>query len=245
MNEPRAVPRTTLRIPGNWSHPSELVERLPAGFRLTPESLRIPDGTEMEFSPLPPDEEFPQIFKSSCRRPPTDEELAVLAGYSVNIALTGAGGSLNSARAMMRAGAAIVSAGGAGVFIDNSAIAHGGEVWISMTDDGGPDAISFAFASIISGRHEIHTMGMQIMGFPDLVMRRSDVDEDGEMMVDLIRYICRGDRPIDVGHVLADELGPRFQVVARVNDEFDAGSPMHNPYGRLKLVSTRDIAQGN
>jgi hypothetical protein len=65
------------------------------------------------------------------------------------------------------------------------------------------------------------------------------------MIVDLIRYICRGDRPIDVGHVLADELGPRFQVMSRENDAFSPDSPMHNPSGRLKIVSTREIAEGN
>ena len=40
--------RTTLRIPGNWSHPGELIDRLPAGFRLTPEALILPDGTEID-----------------------------------------------------------------------------------------------------------------------------------------------------------------------------------------------------
>jgi hypothetical protein len=57
--------------------------------------------------------------------------------------------------------------------------------------------------------------------------------------------MCGGDRPIDVGHVLADEAGPRFQVVSKVQDEFEAQSVMHNPYGQLKLVSAKDIAEGN
>jgi hypothetical protein len=112
-----------------------------------------------------------------------------------------------------------------------------------MTEDGSPDAISFAFAAIIRGRQDVYTMGMHVLGFPDLLMRSSDVDEPGETVVEIIRYICRGDRPIDVGHVLADECGPRFQVVDRVNDELDG--PMHNPHGRLKLVSANDIAQAN
>src|SRR5689334_4445115 len=75
MNEQPSVLQIALRVPGNWSHPRELVERLPKGFRLEPECLSLPDGTKMEFNPLPPDGEFPQIFQSSCRRPPTEEEL--------------------------------------------------------------------------------------------------------------------------------------------------------------------------
>jgi len=44
----------------------------------------------------------------------------------VNIGLTGPGGSMAAALAMMQAGAAIVHAGGAGVFIDNSGVAQPG-----------------------------------------------------------------------------------------------------------------------
>ncbi|MDB5339280.1 MAG: hypothetical protein JWN70_4899 [Planctomycetaceae bacterium] len=245
MNAAGASPQITFRIPGAWSHPRELVERLPPGFRLSPEGMRLPDGTEIEFSPVPPDEQFPQIFATACRRPPTDDELEILGRYTVNVVLTGPGGSLESALTMMQAAAAIVRAGAAGVFIDNSAMAHGGDDWIAMTEDGGPDAISFAFTSIIRGEPEIYTMGMQVMGFPDLLMRSADVDERGETIVEIIRYLCGGDRPIDIGHMLADENGPRFQVVAKEWDEFDPDSSMHNPYGRLKVANVKDIAEGN
>jgi hypothetical protein len=146
---------------------------------------------------------------------------------------------------MMQAGAAIVRAGGAGVFIDNSGLAHGGDDWIKLTEDAGPDAISFAFASIVRGRHEVYAMGMHVMGFPDILMRSGDIDEQGETIIEIIRYVCGGGRPIGVGHVLADEHGPRFQVVGRMHDDFDLQSPMHNPFGRLKIASAKDIAPGN
>lgn len=242
---PPSTPRITLRIPGDWSHPGELLDRLPDGFRLTPEALFLPDGTEIEFIPMPPDGEFPRIFESSCRRSPTDDELAKVARYTVNIGLSGPGGSREAALAMMQAGAAIVQAGGAGVFIDNSALAHGGGDWVNMADDGSPDAISFAFTAIIQGRQDVYTMGMQVMGLPDLLMRRPDVDEQGETIIEIIRYLCGSDKPMGVGHVLADEQGLRFQVVAMARDEFDPQSPMHNPFGRLRIVSLKDIAEGN
>jgi hypothetical protein len=245
MNDTPAAPQITLRIPGDWSHPKELLERLPEGYRLSPETLRLLDETEIEFIPMEPDGQFAQIFESACRRPPTDDELAVLSRYSVNIGLTGPGGSMDAALAMMKAGAAIVRAGGAGVFIDNSALAHGGSDWLAMADDGGPEAISFAFVSINRGPQDVYTMGMQTMGFPDLLMSAADVDERGEMMIELIRYICAGSKPIGVGHLLADEQGPRFQVVANERDEFEPQSPMHNPFGRLKIVSAKDIAEQN
>lgn len=245
MSDTGLSTRIVFRIPGDWSHPDEILERLPEGFELGQTGLLLPNRTQVEITPMPPDGQFADVFQSACRRPPTDEELAILARYRVNIVLSGAGGSMESALTMMQAGAAIVRAGAAGVFIDNSAVAHGGEDWISMTDDGGPDAISFAFTSIIRGSQKIYTMGMQTMGFPDLLMNAADVDASGETIVEIIRYICGGDRPIDVGHMLMDEQGPRFQVVAKEQDKFEAQSSLHNPYGRLRIASMKEIAEGN
>jgi hypothetical protein len=245
MEESGSAPRIVLRIPGDWGHPKELLQRLPPGVRLGPERLRLADGQEFEFTPMPPDEQFAEIFESSCRRAPQDEELAIVSRYSVNVGLSGPGGSLAAALAMMQAGAAIVQAGGAGVFIDNSALAHGGSDWVAMTEDGGSDAISFAFATIVRGPREVHTMGMHAMGFPDLVMRAADVEDDGKAIIEIIRYVCEGVHPLDVGHVLADPQGPRFQIVSKESDEFPAGSPLHNPFGRWKILSVKEIAEGN
>ena len=236
--------RTTLRIPGDWSHPRELLARLPAGFKLTAESLLLPDGKAIEFVPISPDAHFAEVFKSACRRPATDEELAIVGRYTANVALCGPGGSLDAARTMMQAGAAIVRAGAAGVFIDNSALAHGGEDWIAMADDGSPDALSFAFVCIVSGGPEIGTVGMHVLGFPDLVMRRAE--GDAETIVEVVRYVLAGGKAIGDGHVLADGRGlPRFRVATTSGDERTAGSSMHNPFGRLRLTSLKEIVESN
>jgi hypothetical protein len=245
MPESHTAVEVVLRIPGNWSHPRELVERLPAGYRLTPEALLMPDGTTLEFNPMPPDDQFAEIFRSSCRQPPTDEELAKVGDYTVNICLSGPGGSLEAARTMMRAGQAIVRAGAAGVFIDNCALAHGGQNWLAMTEDASPDAVSFAFVGIIRGQTEMWTVGMHVLGLRDVVMQRADVENNGFDIVEVIRYLARGDKLVDDGHVIADLDGPRFQAFAAESPTETAGSPMHNPFGRLKLVSIEDVAKRN
>ena len=53
-------------------------------------------------------DQFGEIFRSSCRQPATEDELAILDGYTVNVLLSGPGGSMAAARSMMQAGAAIV-----------------------------------------------------------------------------------------------------------------------------------------
>jgi hypothetical protein len=245
MNEPASPITIALRIPGKWSHPKELIQRLPAGCRLTEEALILPDATEVGFGAMAADDQFAQIFRSSCRQPATEDELATVDGYTVNVTLSGPGGSMEAARTMMQAGAAVVRAGGAGVFIDNCALAHGGQNWLEMTHDGGPDALSFAFVAIVRGKVDVWTMGMHVLGLRDVVMKGADIEEDGFDIIEIIRYLARGEKPISDGHVIADLNGPRFQAFAQGSAPGFEGSPMHNPFGRLKLVCMRDIAETN
>jgi hypothetical protein len=245
MNEPAALVTIALRIPGRWSHPKELIRRLPAGCRLTADTLTLPDNTQVGFGAMAADDQFAQIFRSSCRRPATDDELAAVAGYTVNVFLSGPGGSMEAARTMMQAGAAVVRAGGAGVFIDNCALAHGAQQWLEMTEDGGPDALSFAFVAIVKNQADVWTMGMHVLGFRDIVMKRADIEADGFDIIEVIRYLCRDEKPVGDGHIIADLSGPRFQAFTQNSAEELAGSPMHNPFGRLKLISMRDIAETN
>jgi hypothetical protein len=222
-----------------------MVERLPTGFRLTAEALVLPDKTRVELGFADADDRFADIFRSSCRQEPTEDESATVASYTVNALLCGPGGSLAAAHTMMKAAAAFIQAGAAGVFIDNCGLAHGGENWLAMTDDGSPDALSFAFVSIIRGDREVWTMGMHVLGLRDILMKRSDIEDDGFDIVEVIRYLARGDKPIGDGHVIADLDGPKFQAFFQESTDMPAGSPMHNPFGRLKLVSVKDIAETN
>ena len=98
MNEPAAPVKIAFRIPGQWSHPKELLELLPADCRLTGDALILPDATEVGFGAMAADDQFAQIFRSSCRQPATEDELATVDGYTVNVFLSGPGGSLRAAR---------------------------------------------------------------------------------------------------------------------------------------------------
>jgi hypothetical protein len=234
-----------LRIPGQWSHPKELVQRLPAGCRLTNDTLILPDATQVAFGAVRADDQFAQIFRSSCRQPLTEEEQTAVDGYRVNVLLSGPGGSMPAARTMMQAGAAVVRAGGLGVFIDNSTLAHGGRQWLDLAEDGSPEALSFAYVALVSGRADVWTMGMHVLGLRDIVMKHADLEAHGFDIIEVIRYLCAADKPIEDGHLLADLSGLRFQAFTEPAPEGLAGSPLHNPFGRLKLISMRDIAETN
>ena len=47
-------------------------------------------------------------------------------------------------------------------------------------------------------------MGMHVLGLRDVVMKRQDIEREGFDIVEVIRYLSRGDKPIGDGHVIAD-----------------------------------------
>lgn len=241
---------TTLRIPGTWPGLDGLRACLPVGYRITQQHLEMPDGTQIECALLPADKQFAGVFRGALRRPATQDEMQTIDYYRFNVCLMGPGGSLDAARTMLNAGAAIIRAGAGGVFIDNSGLAHGGSGWLEMAEDSGSDAASFAFVGIFRGRMKVWTMGMRVLGLPDLVMPRADADADQEAIIETLRSMAACDQaaggiPIAAGHVLADERGPRYQVQAASPDSFPSDSPMHNPRGRLKLISYHSLARQN
>lgn len=80
MTVPPAPVTIALRIPGQWTHTRELVQRLPTGCRLTGEALILPDGTQVDFGAMAADDQFAQIFQSACRQEPAPEVRAIVAG---------------------------------------------------------------------------------------------------------------------------------------------------------------------
>lgn len=242
---PEKPVRIAIRIPGVWRGPADLIAAMPAGWRLGSDSLAGPDGSKFDFDARAADDQFPGIFLSSCRRPPAEEEAGSARRCTAILLLSGPGGSLSAAHAMMKAASALIMAGGAGVFIDNAALAHGGSEWLAMTEDGGADALTFAFVTIIAAETEVRTIGMHALGLRDVVMKRFDVDEGGFDIVEAIRYLAISEKPVGDGHLLADEAGPRFRVVALPDVADYPDSPMFNPFGRFKLVNLRDAAEAN
>jgi hypothetical protein len=245
MEHPRPAIRVTLRIPGIWESPSALWDALPSGHQLTPNAFVMPDGTSLELDLVDADDQFVSVFASMCRREPSDEEKAIIENYRVNLCLTGDGGSLAAARKLMQAGSAIIDAGAGGVFVDNSGVAIGGSAWQELTASDDIQALTFAFAGIVGGRKDTFSLGLHVLGFPDIIMRSDQVGENGIHFFEILHYLCETDRQIGDGHILADLNGTRFQVQAETDQQTPAKSPMNNPFGRLRLLSMNEVAERN
>jgi hypothetical protein len=227
----------TLRIPGTWEHPRQLEESLPPGHRLVRKYLVLPDGSKFELYAHPADREFPGVFALACRQLPRASEREQIDDYTVNACLVGQGGSISAALRIMAAAAALVRAGGAGVFVDTSALAHGGSDWLALSHPENDETGSIhAFVTVVHSQDEVFSVGMHVLGRNDVVLPRSGHDEDDcDAIFRFLGETC-GERTLRPGDVYTDPVLSRVRLKHEATKRFPRHLPMHNPYGQWRFV---------
>jgi hypothetical protein len=227
----------TLRIPGVWRRPEEFYDGLPAGCHCNERGLVLPDGSEFELNILAADEEFPQIFANSCPKLPTEEERHRIDHYHVNICLTGRCGSIETAKQIMMAGAAVLTAGGAGVFVDNSGIAHGATDWHTLHDSADDGGVYWAFVTTVRGEGVLYSIGMHILGFRDAIIPATDdEDRDYRTIHSFLGFTAFSGAKLSDGDLVSDVTLPTLRAYAQPDDRVPCKAPMYNPFGRWRLT---------
>jgi hypothetical protein len=235
-SEMTASPEVTLRIPGTWDRPEDFYENLPRGCRCNETGLVLANGSEFELHVLPADEDFPGIFAGSCPKLPTEDEREQIENYEVNICLTGQGGSIAAAKRIMEAAAAVLGAGGAGVFIDSSGIAHGATDWLTLYDSADDGGVYWAFVMAVRSEKEVYSMGMHVLGFRDAIIPSTgDAEFDSRALHSFLGFTAFSGATLRDGEVVGDPVLPTFMVNSQEDDRCEPSAPMFNPYGRWRL----------
>jgi len=102
------------------------------------------------------------------------------------------------------------------------------------------DALTFSLVNIIRGNQDIYTVGMHVLGQPDLIMPIKSAGDEGSLIIDLMLKIASRGRTIEDGGQIELPNGQAFRVRKIPDEDFQAGLPMHNPWGRLQLSSDRN-----
>ncbi len=231
------VPRVTLRVPGLWEGPQDFVAELPEGCELRDGKLILADGWSFELAALAADADFAKIFATGCSRPPSEDDQIAIENYKFNLCITGLGGSVDAAKALLRAGAAAIAAGGHGVFIDNCGLAHGSDDWLKLTeqeDAGGP---FWAFVMTAGNEQEVYSVGMQVLGMRDAVVPRTGDDRaDDFQLRNFLGFTLQSGEPLADGDLLGSEEAPMFRLKKEECTHFEPGNPFHNPFGQWRLL---------
>jgi hypothetical protein len=136
----------------------------------------------------------------------------------------------------MAAGAVVLEAGGAGVFIDNCGLAHGASDWLTLLDNFGDGGAYWAFVATVRGDAELYSLGMHVLGCRDAIIPSTgDEEYDRRTLHSFLGYTAFSGVAMRDGDIVNDPSLPAFRVSKLADDPTPYDAPMFNPYGRWKL----------
>ncbi|HET6250813.1 MAG TPA: hypothetical protein VFE47_24195 [Tepidisphaeraceae bacterium] len=239
-----AVPLIQLRVPGLWKGPEEFSAALLAtktGWRVESGEALVNDasGQRVTFGASDHDDQLGDIFRGGHSDRLSDEELDLVDRHTVKIHIHSPGGSPEAARVAVEAAAAVVRAGGVGVFVDNSGLCHGPGDFLKLAGDPDAGGLYWAFVILTASRTEMFSAGMHCLGFRDCRLPDPPPDRQAAAFVihNFLGYIYQSGAIVTDGDALDGPDGPLFRAFHEPSTKFP-GSAMHNPYGvwRLELV---------
>jgi len=238
------APRIILRIPGPWESLNELAVALRdinLGFTLAidhepQKATLINSETHQHFNvwQMERDDEIASIFADRGRI--SGEDVEAIDRHRAKFFVEGPGGSLTAARAMLAAGAAIISAGGLGVMVDNNANTHSPKDWLDLAGDPMLGGMYWAFVNLTGNRDEVFSTGMHCLGFRDAILPNPPSKKvAADVLHNFLGYSYQSGATIIDGEALGGPDGPEFIVRHELCTCFRAGTPFHNPYGIWRL----------
>jgi hypothetical protein len=243
------TPEVVLCIPGPWEGSSALVEEIAAsgtGYVLEGKVLR---DTETGFAcELVLQRADPGLAADFARAGPhwaKTEAMADIATHRTIAYLAGPGGARAAADAMMRAGAAIIDAGGMGVKVDSSGIAHAAAYWIDMCEQLDQLSAHRALVVYVAGAN-VYSCGMHNFGLPEAITSADNKTEAADMLRFFTRYLLEYAPALADGHTFSVSEGKQvFRVEQAPAIDYGPGSLFNNPYGAWRLSPVVAEKKGN
>ena len=233
------TPELVLCIPGPWRSRSELVQALAdseTGYLLTEGALLDTDsGFACDLVYEDADPALPAAFVKAGPHWAASGAMAGVADHTCVIYLIGRGGSRQAAESMMRAAAALVEAGGLGVKVESTGIAHGPAYWLEMCY--GLDQLTAhrALVVYVTGA-DVYSCGMHNFGLPDAITTATDKAAAADMLRTFTRYLLERSPQMEDGHTFSiSEGAPVYRVLKVPAVDYGADSLFNNPYGAWQL----------
>ena len=243
------TPEVVLCIPGPWDSSSALAEEIAAsgtGYTLNGSILRdLESGFTCELVLQRADPDLPADFAKAGPHWANTEAMADLDMHRTVAYLMAPGGSREAADAMMRAGAAIIDAGGMGVKVDSSGIAHAPAYWTDMCDQLDQLTAHRALVVYVAGA-DVYSCGMHNFGLPEAVTSGGDKTQAADMLRFFTRYLLERAPALADGHTFSVSEGKQVYRVEQVPAiDYGAGSLFNNPYGAWRLSPVAAEKKGN
>ena len=140
------------------------------------------------------------------------------------------------AAALETAGAALASAGGLGIRVEQSKGAWAFEPWLELIREGTGRALFRALVVGLTEDGAASVCGMHLFARPDAHIEMQDVDEAHRLLGALCVYQLDEDPLLRSGHTFRpDEQTPRVMLERWPDARYPEGHPCHNPFGVWEL----------
>lgn len=243
------TPELVLCIPGPWTGSSALAGEIAesgTGYVLDGKVLRDTDtGFACELVLQAADPELEEDFAKAGPHWAHTEAMADIDSHRTVAYLVAPGGSREAADAMMRAGAALIDAGGLGVKVDSTGIAHAPAYWIDMSEQLHLLTAHRALVVYVAGA-DVYSCGMHNFGLPEAITSSGDKTQAADMLRFFTRYLLEYAPALEDGHTFSVSEGKQMYRVERTAAiDYGEGSLFNNPYGAWRLTPLAQEKKGN
>lgn len=232
-------PELVLCIPGPWRDRFELEQSITnseTGYSLVGGVLRdMASDFACDLLLAGPDPALHAAFAKAGPHWAASRAMAAVADHDCIVYLAGRGGSREAAEAMMRAGAALVEAGGLGVKVESTGIAHGPAYWLEMCVGLEQLTAHRALVVYVTGA-DVYSCGMHNFGLPDAITTAVDKGAAADMLRTFTRYLLEQAPVFEDGHTFSVREGmPVYRVLKVPPVDYGPDSLFNNPYGAWRL----------
>lgn len=243
MSQAQANPQAVICIPGEWKDLGQLMERMTEArddYLFTGRmlhALQTQDIFELRLENADP--YMLPAFRIAGRHWANTKDMGRIARHGSIAYLIGEGGSRKNAEALMAATAAVVKAGGLGVKIESSGVAHSPSVWLDLTANCHLFSAYRAFVVSVGG-DDVYSCGMHNLGLRDAIVDASLDDNAPELIRAFTWYLFTESPIIEGGQTFCVEPdAPVYRIHEDEGVSYENGSLFANPYGTWRLIRDR------
>jgi hypothetical protein len=166
-------------------------------------------------------------------------DLAAIGQHQHTLYSHGSGTSPEGAREMLRVGVGLLNAGGLGVKVESSGIAHSAIRWRELAASERLVDVYTAFVTLIGAKDCFCSCGMHVFGLPDAAVPRDLHTRTAAQLLHSFNNYLLGERPsLADGHTFSISAdAPRFRLHKIPCDTYEPQHPFHNPHGMWKFAT--------
>lgn len=233
-------PEIVLCIPGPWKDRSELLTRIvesDSGYLFAGQILMNRESKQAcRLDYAEQDSHMVKAFNAAGYHWQNTPEMASIGTHQSVVYLIGEGGSREHAEAMMLAAEALLKAGGLGVKVESSGVAHGPIAWADMCQNLDLFSAHRALVIYITTGPQVYSCGMHNLGLRDAITTIEDKQNAVELLRIFTWYQLTASADLMAGQTFAiDVEADIYRLREHKGIDYGEGSLFYNPYGTWEL----------